>query len=331
MSTEFDLPHTVRDAFGVRGLTVTALPQDASTRSYGRVTHPEFGACLVLSDMPEASHFRNYLTIAPHLRGMGLSAPRIYATDSALGFALIEDFGLTTYARELAGGADEGSLYDLATDVLIRLHGRPEATGIALPPYDMDLLLTEASRFTEWCLPALGHTLGADDLAEHEALWRDALAEVAGRRDVMVMRDFHIDNLMLLAGREGPARCGLLDFQDGLIGAAAYDLVSLTQDARRDVPRGIEARVLERYLAARPETDRATLMADFWRLGAQRHAKVAGLFHRLNRRDGKPGYLKHVPRVLGLLERALREGGLTGIAEFYDRTAPGWQEHAAHG
>ncbi|WP_160765611.1 aminoglycoside phosphotransferase family protein [Kangsaoukella pontilimi] len=329
MGTRFELPSDVREAFGLSDRDITLLPQDASSRSYGRVTHPEFGACLVLSDNPEASHFRNYLSIGPHLRAMGLSAPRIHATDTARGFALIEDFGLATYARELASGADEGALYDLATDVLIHLHGADSATKIDIPPYDMDLLLSEAARFTDWCVPAIGIDLSDAEKAEHQALWRATLSEVADRRDVLVMRDFHIDNLLLLPERNGPARCGLLDFQDGLIGAAAYDLVSLTQDARRDVPREIEARVLERYLAARPETDRADLMADFWRLGAQRHAKVAGLFHRLDRQAGKPGYLRHVPRVLGQLERALTEGGLSDLAAFYDRVAPSWRDHAA--
>lgn len=306
------------------------LPADASPRRYHRLADSAQGPCLLMVTAPDAPDTIAYLAIARHLAGIGLSSPRILLERADLGLVLIEDFGDATYTNLLAQGADETALYELAIDALVALHEHPDSTAIDLPPYGMDALMKEALLFSDWFAPAFrpGADLGAFR-AGFETFWRDALSDVATRRETLVLRDYHVDNLLLLNNRHGPARCGLLDFQDGLIGAAAYDLASLTQDARRDVDPALEAALLDRYLSRRPGIDRARFMADFHLLAAQRHTKVAGIFVRLCRRDGKDRYLAHMPRVLRLMSAAMDRAGLTDLRALLDTHLPGWQQGGA--
>ena len=141
-------------------------------------------------------------------------------------------------------------------------------------------------------------------------------------RASLVLRDYHIDNLMLLDGRDGVAACGLLDFQDAVIGPVTYDLVSLLEDARRDVPEDLAAAMRERYLAGFPDLDRAAFDASYAVLGAQRNCKIVGIFTRLCLRDGKPLYLEHIPRVWRLIEQDLRHPALAPVASWLDRHIP---------
>ena len=160
----------------------------------------------------------------------------------------------------------------------------------------------------------------------HQRLWSATLKDVAARREVLVLRDFHVDNLIHLQDRPGAAACGLLDFQDGLIGSAAYDLMSVIQDARRDMPSGLAARLMERYLRQRPGINEACFLSDLNILAAQRHAKVLGIFVRLAVRDGKRQYLAHLPRVARLYSAALDCAGLTEIRALMDEQLPGWRD-----
>jgi len=304
-----------------------ALAADASVRRYFRISATPFGPCLLMDDPGGSGGFDTYVRVARHLVSLGLSAPVVHASDSETGLALIEDFGAGTYTNLLAQGQDEAGLYELAIDTLVALHDSDNGRKIDLPPYDMDALMREVMLFADWFAPLLS---GAGDntpfRCNYEALWRAALADVADRREVLVLRDYHVDNLMQLPGRKGVAACGVLDFQDGLIGAAAYDVMSLTQDARRDLSPGLEQQLLERYFAARPNLDRADFLRAYHLLAAQRHAKVAGIFLRLSRRDGKHHYLRHVQRVLKLLDRALRSAALDDLSALLDGHLSGWTE-----
>jgi len=309
---------------GHAGRPLTALPADASARRYFRLD----GQGLLLMDSPPgAEPLAPYLQVAQLLRGCGLSAPKVLAANVELGLALVEDFGEATYTRLLAAGHDEAALYRLAVDALVRLHraGPQAAEGVAA--YDGQKLADEAALFIDWYAPLLVGAQAAAQLrdrylAEFAALWRD----VSLRREVLVLRDYHVDNLMLLAGREGVAACGLLDFQDALFGAPAYDLMSLLEDARRDVPEALRVSLLTHYLSQRPDVDGRRFMADYQVLAAQRHAKVLGIFVRLAQRDGKHGYLKHLPRVLGLLQRVLAAEHLRPLAVLLDTELPSWRK-----
>lgn len=302
------------------------LPADASSRRYYRQADTPFGPALLMVTEPDAPDFHAYVEIAQHLFRIGFSAPKVLAQDAMRGLALIEDFGDTTYNNLLRAGHNETALYDLAIDTLIALHENSEGCSIDLPAYDMPTLLSEAHLFSDWFAPQLR---SANDLAQYkeqaDQIWRTALSDIAECRSALVLRDFHIDNLILLSDRTGVAACGLLDFQDGLLGAPAYDVMSLTQDARRDVAPELEAHLLARYFAGRPQIDQDAFRRDYALLAAQRHAKVAGIFLRLYLRDGKPTYLKHVPRVLRLLSAALEDAGLQELAKLNDTWLPSWR------
>jgi aminoglycoside/choline kinase family phosphotransferase len=192
-----------------------------------------------------------------------------------------------------------------------------------LPPYDETTLLREAALLAEWYAPeALGGPLPEAASDDYLAAWRDVLPLAALPGPTLVLRDYHVDNLMLLPGRAGVQGCGLLDFQDALRGPASYDLVSLLEDARRDVSPALRAAMTERYLAAFPGIDRALFRRSAAILAAQRNAKIIGIFTRLWRRDGKPQYLQHIPRVWRLLEGDLREPVLRGVAGWFERHLP---------
>jgi len=295
------------------------LPGDASFRRYVRLTDgPE--PALLMDAPPDRENVRPFIAVARHLKGLGFSAPRLIAARPDDGLVLVEDFGDDTFTRLLAAGADERSLYELAIDTLIALHRLPSsrATGIAVPAYDDDRLLAEACLLTEWYAPAvLGCPLADAAVGEYEALWRAAFPFARAVPDTLVLRDFHVDNLMRLPSRSGVKSCGLLDFQDAVIGPVAYDVVSLLEDARRDLAPGLRAAMTERYRAAFPELDRDAFGAACAVLSAQRNAKIIGIFTRLLKRDGKPIYLRHIPRVWRLLESDLTHPALAPLRAWF--------------
>ena len=305
-------------AQGWGAATVQRLPGDASFRRYSRLSLD--GATAMLMDAPPPQeNVTPFLTVASLLQQAGLAAPQILAADSAEGFLLLEDFGDATYTRILAAEPEaETPLYQLATDVLIHLHQQPTSLfRNSLPPYDSERLLTEVSLFPDWAIP---EALRTPQLrASWLWLWQDLLASVSDCRAVLVHRDYHIDNLMRLPGRQGVQQCGLLDFQDALAGHPAYDVVSLVQDARRDIAPALVEETLTRYLAAFPATDPEAFRAACRLLGTQRAFKIVGIFNRLHIRDGKPQYLRHLPRVWRLIRQNIAAGPeLAPLRDWWD-------------
>jgi N-acetylmuramate 1-kinase len=309
---------------GWGGLPSEPLAADASFRSYYRVRRGRRRA-VVMDAPPPQEDVAAFAAMARVLRSLGLSAPRVLGEDRGRGFLLLEDFGDETYARLLAGGVDEYALYALAVDTLLALQ-RAVATGALpdLPAYDEAMLLAEAVLLVDWYLPAvLGAALDRHRREEYLALWRPLLAQaLAPFEPTLVLRDFHIDNLVFLRRRAGVRRCGLLDFQDAVCGPPGYDLVSLTADARRDVPEPLAEAMTARYLAGFPQFDRPAFLGAAAVFAAQRHCKVIGIFTRLWLRDRKPGYLVHIPRLWRLAERELRRPSLAPIRQWLDRHLP---------
>jgi aminoglycoside/choline kinase family phosphotransferase len=300
------------------------LAGDASFRSYRRLVRG--GRRAVLMDAPPAyEDVRPFVRMAEHLRRLGFSAPAVHAADLDAGLLLLEDLGDDTFTRLLAAGADERTLYRLAVDVLVALHALPaeEAIPAGLPAYDLDRLTKEALLFVDWYLPAVtGEPPPPAARAAYLKSWEAVLPTVLAQPPTLVLRDYHVDNLLRLEARPGLAACGLLDFQDAVAGAAAYDLMSLLEDARRDIGEPLRAEMLCRY-RERSRLAGAPGFADAYAiLAAQRHAKVIGIFTRLSRRDGKHGYLVHIPRVWGLLGRALAHGALGPVAAWFDLHVP---------
>ncbi len=296
-----------------------ALAGDASARRYERLHHPESGATAVLMDAPvqAGEDVRPFARIARHLHGLGLSAPQVLAEDAPGGYLLLEDLGDALFARLLeAHPVQERALYTAATDLLVALHRAPLPPGIA--EYDPPLMGELAALALDWYAPdPVPH-------AEREAFVRQIAqlcAEHTARRDVLILRDYHAENLIWLPGRAGVARVGLLDFQDAMAGHPAYDLVSLLQDARRDVAAGTEAEMLAHY-AAVTGIDRAGFATAYAVLGMQRNLRILGVFARLCLRDGKPRYLDYLPRVWAYLRRDLAHPALAPLRARIDALLP---------
>jgi N-acetylmuramate 1-kinase len=316
------------DGCGWGGATPAPLAGDASFRRYYRLGGD--GRRAVLMDAPPPQEdVAPYIAVSKLLRRLGFSAPEVFAEDRARGFLLIEDFGDDTYARLLDRGADEPALYALAVDTLVELQRAVEARGSPdLSAYDAERLLAEAALLVDWYAPAaLGEPLSHARREEYLDLWRTLLPQAALSDDTLVLRDYHVDNLMLLRDRSGVQGCGLLDFQDAVCGPPSYDLVSLLEDARRDVPADLRLQMTERYLAAFPALDRATFLRSAAILAAQRNCKILGIFTRLWKRDGKPRYLVHLPRIWRLLEQELAHPALDPIARWLDRHLPHSARH----
>jgi aminoglycoside/choline kinase family phosphotransferase len=314
---------------GWEGAEIQPLAGDASFRRYFRVKHGNRTAVLMDAPPPHEDP-RPFVAVAEWLASVGLSAPEILARDLDRGLLLLGDFGdwrLREFLDE--DPARERELYELATDVLIHLHKHSPMPG--LPVHGLDQWLEEVKLFTDWYCPAVG--LSVDQQSYLDA-WRQVLEPVAsdGLGPATVLRDYHAENVMLVEGREGVGRFGLLDFQDALSGHPAYDLASVLEDARRDVPPAIERAMIDRYIASTGHGE--AFERAYWTLAAQRNTRILGVFTRLWKRDNKPGYRRFQPRMGGLLERDLEQPELAPLRHWFDsnvrpehRAAP-WMEAA---
>jgi aminoglycoside/choline kinase family phosphotransferase len=296
---------------GEGDVVLDSLPADASFRCYHRLR----GRGLLLMDAPpEKETVTPFVQVAEILHSYGLGAPKILAADAGQGFVLLEDFGEATFTRLLAAEpVQEADLYALALETLAALHEASKGQALSVPPYDVATLAREANLVVEWPKP-----LAFDVQQEYAALWLPLLEELAAYwPKVLVLRDFHVDNLMLRGGVEGQGRCGLLDFQDALAGHPAYDVVSLLQDVRREVSPVVVEKGLEGWLARYPQAERAALRRAYHLLGAQRALKIVGIFHRLNIRDHKPRYQAFLPRTWRLVgENMAAEPSLAALGNF---------------
>ena len=314
---------------GWGGAEILPLAGDASFRRYFRVRHG--GRTAVLMDAPPPHEDpRPFVAVAEWLASVGLSAPEILARDLDKGLLLLGDFGDWRLREFLDDDPQrERELYELATDVLIHLHRHEAMPG--LPVHGLDQWLEELKLFTDWYCPAVGLDVDADS---YQAAWREVLEPVAadGLGPVTVLRDYHAENVMLVEGREGVSHFGLLDFQDALAGHPAYDLASVLEDARRDVPEAIERDMIARYIAATGHGE--AFERAYWTLAAQRNTRILGVFTRLWKRDNKPGYRRFQPRMWGLLERDLARGALAPVRAWFDANvgpehrAEPWREAA---
>ncbi len=302
---------------GWEGADIDPLPGDASFRRYFRLTRAGSGTAMLMHAPPPHEDPAPFLHVAHWLNAHGMRGPAILTEDAAQGWVLTEDFGNDRMRDWLdLNPADERAAYEAAVEALAALHRLPPGP---FPAYDMAVYAREAALLTEWYCPAHGLAV---DAAGYAAAWDEALAPLLVRQNpgVTVLRDYHAENIMLLGGK-ATAPQGLIDFQDALVGHPAYDLVSLLQDARRDVPEALESAMLTHYCAAAGISG-DDFLADYARLGAQRNAKIVGIFTRLDRRDGKPKYLAMIPRVWAAMERDLAHPALAPVARWFDANIP---------
>ncbi|WP_245863785.1 N-acetylmuramate/N-acetylglucosamine kinase AmgK [Caulobacter mirabilis] len=330
---------------------------DASTRLYERV-YPSTGGSLVLMDQPPAletsvcppgatdaerlslgynaaarlaaGSVAAFVATADYLRGRGLSAPQVHAYDVENGLAVLEDLGDGLFATLIAEGTPERPLYETAVDLQAVLHAEPPPQVLAvddlcwpLLTYDTLALKVATDTFLEfWPQFANIPAFSADAVAEWDALWAPVWVRGEAGAKVFAHRDYHAQNLLWLPERTGVARIGLLDFQDALCAHPAWDLLHLLQDARRDVSPELEAAMLDRYLAARPELERASFLADYRALAASNAARILGRVFARQALLGRPQYKAYMPRTWRALERDLDDPGMAGLKAWFDRHVP---------
>jgi N-acetylmuramate 1-kinase len=335
---------------GYAEATRRRMAGDASIRSYARLMRDD--GVVILMNSPRrpdgpaiyrgqsysaavhlAEDVKPFVAIANGLRAHGFSAPAIHHADLDAGFLITEDFG--------RGGFVEGdpphpvtARYEAATDLLAMLHRQvlPETLSLGphvdypIPLFDTDALLVELGLMLEWYLPDRGIEPSDDLRAGFVAMWRELLEAPAAQSRTWVLRDFHSPNLIWLGERSGIARVGIIDFQDAVLGPAAYDVVSLLQDARIDIPEALELALLTRYIKTRRDADASFDAGDFAAhyalISAQRNTRLLGTFARLNRRDGKPHYLRHQPRIWTYLTRSLAHPALAEVHAWYAANVP---------
>lgn len=299
------------DSIGWAGAVAIPMPGDASFRRYFRVTGDDGRKGMLMHAPPPHEDPRPFLDITHYLRAHDFRAPEIYGVDLDDGLLLLEDFGDERMREHVdAHPEDEEAIYRQAVDTLTRLEHAPVAD-VAL--YDEAAYLRETGLLAEWYLPVMGLET---DRANYDRMWAEALSPLSDAPTVTVLRDYHAENIMLLDDGEQ----GLIDYQDALVGHPAYDLVSILQDARRDVSPQLEAAMLAHYeRVASPSYDFGLHYA---LLGAQRNAKIIGIFTRLWKRDGKARYLDFLRRMWGLLERDLEHPGLAPLKHWFDTTVP---------
>ena len=306
------------------GATRGLLAGDASFRRYERIKIEEKTA--ILMDAPPLKEgVRSFIKMTEHLIKLGYSVPRIFATDIGSGFLLLEDLGDATFTNALASGVNEKQLYQSAIDVLIDLHGRELSKVVPddLANYDEEKLFTEVTLFVDWYIAGIfGGTVPDRVKSDFLDIWRRLISNIRINHETLVLRDFHADNLMWLPNRDGIRKCGLLDYQDAVIGSPAYDLMSLFEDARRDLKPNLACDLLDYYYAAFPELDQNAFNKDYVILSAQRHCKVIGIFSRLAIRDGKSSYLDHIPRCWNLLDKACCRAELGLLKDWLDAHVP---------
>lgn len=311
-------PPTGADKFleqhGWAGAELLPVAGDASFRRYFRAKLD--GKQAILMDAPPPHEDpRPFIAIAEFLKAQDFAAPAIFAKDLELGLVLLEDFGDIQMREHLDHRPeDEENIYRQVVELIRNLHGKPAAPVAA---YDWQQYSRELNLLTEWYCPAQGLTV---DIERFTALWQAALEPVIAAQEppVTVMRDYHAENIMLLAD----GGLGLLDFQDALVGHPAYDLVSMLQDARRDVSDELEEQMLLYYLQDHSPDAAAQFRSHYAILGAQRNTKIIGIFTRLFVRDGKERYLDFLPRMWRLLEKDLRHPALADVAAWFDDNIP---------
>jgi N-acetylmuramate 1-kinase len=333
MASPMKPPETVDEflaACGWAGARVEPLAGDASFRRYFRVILDDGRQAVLMDAPPPHENPQPFISVAEWLVSVGLSAPEILARDLERGLLLLDDFGDDRLREALDSSPKrEHGLYELATDVLVHLHRHPPMPN--LPVHGLEQWLEELMLFPDWYCRAIGLDVDVDS---YRAAWTEALEPVAGDGlgPVTVLRDYHAENIMLVEGREGVAHFGLLDFQDALAGHPAYDLASVLEDARRDVPPGLERKMLDRYMAATGRNE--AFERAYWALAAQRNTRILGVFTRLWKRDNKPWYRRFQPRMWGLLERDLDHMMLASVRDWFDANVPAsarrapWQEAA---
>lgn len=314
---------------GYGSWSIQAFTADASFRRYFRLKQGK-ESVLLMDAPPPHENIERFQLVAKHLNDCGIRAPHTYAFDSSNGFLIVEDFGDDTFTRMLDNGENPERLYTMAVDTLVRLHKNKKATNIAIEPFDLNVFIAEAELFIDWYYPAVVGRQATDLVREsYYDAWNSVWNELPPvKNPTIALCDYHVDNVMRIGNGFNVENCALLDFQDAVIGAQCIDLMSLLEDARRDVSGKLIVELITRYKLAM--ADRIDPGFDRWYAvtAAHRHMRVMGVFVRLCKRDHKDVYLCHLPRVARLLESHRNHTILSPIYNWLEKHLPNLVESA---
>ena len=318
LRTSFIKDHGWHDA------TVSFLAGDASNRTYYRLEKSSGEQAVLMDAYGETEKVKEFIEIDHLLEDLGCSVPRILGQDLETRFILLEDLGDQTFTQCLKEGMAAEPLYTAAVDTLVEVHQKFDITAHpSLPTYDLDHMLEKVNLFLTWYYPYVhGCDLTPAIRESWEDAWRKALKILEPAPKTLILRDYHVDNLLWLPDRQGIKRCGLLDFQDANLGPTVYDLVSLFEDVRLDVCPAITEKLLDRYLKNFPILDKDMFMAQYYTAGAQRIVRILGVFLRIFKQTQRDHYLQFLPRAWKWLENDLKHGNLGDIHLWFEEHFP---------
>ena len=309
---------------GINDFKLKSIKSDASFRKYFRVYIKNYEKKLLLVNSPKKTENNlGYLKATSILEKMNLSVPKIINFDISKGVFLVEDFGINTYKKSLKNGESEFKLYNLATDILLYINKHSINLEKKLPKYTNKKLIDEVLLFLKWYWPIIyKKPAKKKNINEFIKIWENLLNKNLKTKKVLVHRDFHIDNLFFLKDRKNLKACGLIDFQDAVIGPSSYDLMSLLEDARRDVNKNIIDKMYKKFIKKLSKKEEKHFVKEYKILAINRHLKVIGIFSRLYMRDKKKSYLKHIPRLWRLIEENLSFNSLNELNKWINKFFP---------
>lgn len=308
---------------GWYGAKIEVLTSDASLRQYFRLSQFEGTKRILMDDPVGRESCERFIKIAKILKRFGYSVPEIFDQDLDHGFLLLEDLGDVTFTRALETNVDEQMLYEAAVNVLIDLHRHYDIATDDLEAYNPEKYVNEVLLFIDWYLPIIFKEKPTKEMRnEFIKAWEQVFSHLKEVPNSLILKDFHVDNLIWLDNKEGIKKCGLLDFQDALMGPTPYDLVSLLQDVRRDISEILENDMINKYLMAFPKIDHFQFRAAYAILGAQRNTRILGTFTRLYFTMGKKRYLDFLPRTWTLVKKDLEHVALAPVKEWFQKYGP---------
>ena len=308
---------------GIRDYSIKPIPSDASFRKYNRIINKKGGQhILVISPKSKVDNV-GFIKVSKIFKKINLSVPEIISYDERKNMFLLEDFGDNTFNKYIKIGYNEEKLYDLALKVLLHIKKKSPVYLNKLPQYSSDLFIKEFKLFLKWYWPLIYKKKPNKKIVSSiMKIWKELLSKNLKTTKVITHRDFHIDNLFFLKKRNGLKACGIIDFQDAVIGPSSYDLLSLLEDARRKVKGSVVKKIYNKYLSSLNKYDATNFNKEYITLAANRHIKVIGIFSRLFVRDKKKIYIKHIPRVWKMLEQNLEDPTLYDLRLWFDEYFP---------
>lgn len=302
----------------------TFLAGDCSNRTYYRIRSASGKTAVIMDAYGEEEKIEEFVHISQLLNQWGCSAPHVLQVDWKNRFLLLEDLGDHTFTRCLQQGVSADTLYEVAIDAIIHLHQSVAGSDFReFPSYNFQEMKEKVDLFLHWYYPYVYKQQPSEKATLHwNEAWEEVLSLLEAGPKTLILRDFHVDNLLWLSERAGIKQCGLLDFQDAAIGPLTYDLVSLLEDVRQDVPEDLTQRLLSRYLAAFPSLDREEFMAQYYMVGAQRVIRIMGVFVRMLQKNSRSHYMQFIPRAWKWLENDLKHDNLESIRCWFEGYFP---------